>query len=507
MRASGMDAHEVVERITVRAKDFTGPPGRPLPGRHPPRPGRPRHRGLPTKTSDEQRDRLTRYFRHQIYPVLTLLRPPTRSPTSRGSRSTSPSSCATRAAERRPRANQFAPVAAALITVPGREPQRRRQGPRHRRGAPGGRDRPAPRPPLPGHGDPGAPPSASPATRTLRWRRTTPRTSSPPWRRSLNGAARAMAARGGGHHQPLRAPLPGARAWASPPTTCSSPAPRPRASTAHDFDVPEPGALRPVPVTAAGLAAHESSSAGDTFAAIREHEVPCTTPTTPSTRCRSSSPRPPATPGSWPSNRPSTAPAATRRSSTPSSRLPRQARRWWRSWRSRHASTRRPTSPGRVRAGRRPRGLPAWWVSRRTCLILVVRQEPDGLRRYAAGCVRNYHPKTARGYEDLGLLTCDRDVGSRTTYPVQPALRLRAPRPLPPPPGGTALLRDGLVERIEREIAHKAEGKEAWIRIKVNSIIDETLIDALSTGPARRGARGHRGARNLRVAGRCARAQ
>ena len=112
-------------------------------------------------------------------------------------------------------------------------------------------------------------------------------------------------------------------------------------------------------------------------------------------------------------------------------------------------------------------------------LLLIVRQERDGLRRYCHVGTGNYHPKTARGYEDLGLLTCDKDVAQDLTTLFNqlsgyaPRARFRrlivAPRHL----------RQGLVERIEREIEHHRAGKEAWIRLKVNSIVDETVIDAL----------------------------
>ncbi|MGK2349699.1 RNA degradosome polyphosphate kinase [Actinomyces sp. W5033] len=112
-------------------------------------------------------------------------------------------------------------------------------------------------------------------------------------------------------------------------------------------------------------------------------------------------------------------------------------------------------------------------------LLLVVRQEAEGLRRYCHVGTGNYHPKTARGYEDLGLLTTDRDVAQDLTSLFNllsgyaPRARFRrllvAPR----------TVRSGLVERIEREIANKRAGREAWVRIKVNSIIDETTIDAL----------------------------
>lgn len=112
-------------------------------------------------------------------------------------------------------------------------------------------------------------------------------------------------------------------------------------------------------------------------------------------------------------------------------------------------------------------------------LSLVVRQEEDGLRRYCHVGTGNYNPKTARGYEDLGLFTCDREVG-------QDLIRLfnqlsgYAPKAkfhslLVAPLG----IRSGLLERIEREISNKRAGKEAWIKLKANSIVDERIIDSL----------------------------
>jgi polyphosphate kinase len=112
-------------------------------------------------------------------------------------------------------------------------------------------------------------------------------------------------------------------------------------------------------------------------------------------------------------------------------------------------------------------------------LSLVVRQEADGLRRYCHVGTGNYNPKTARLYEDIGLLTCDPRVGEDLTrlfnqlsgYAPQTAYRrlLVAPRSL----------RSGLVDRVHREIVHHAEGRPAGIRFKLNSIVDEVLIDAL----------------------------
>jgi polyphosphate kinase len=112
-------------------------------------------------------------------------------------------------------------------------------------------------------------------------------------------------------------------------------------------------------------------------------------------------------------------------------------------------------------------------------LSLVVRQEGNGLVRYCHVGTGNYNPKTARLYEDIGLLTCDPHVGDDLSrlfnqlsgYAPKTAYRrlLVAPRSL----------RSGLIDRIEREIANHAEGLPAAIKMKLNAIVDEALIDAL----------------------------
>ena len=112
-------------------------------------------------------------------------------------------------------------------------------------------------------------------------------------------------------------------------------------------------------------------------------------------------------------------------------------------------------------------------------LIEVVRQEADGLRRYCHVGTGNYNPKTARIYTDLGLLTCDPVVGQDLTRLFN-QLSGYAPkstfhRLLVAPRG----IRSGLIERIRREEDAARAGKEAWIKIKVNSIVDEKTIDAL----------------------------
>ncbi len=112
-------------------------------------------------------------------------------------------------------------------------------------------------------------------------------------------------------------------------------------------------------------------------------------------------------------------------------------------------------------------------------LSLVIRQEGDTLRRYCHIGTGNYNPKTARYYEDLGLLTSRPSVGEDLTKLFnQLSGHTQAPqyRSLLVSPNG---VREGLTERIRREIAHQQAGKAGRIRIKMNSLVDEQIIDEL----------------------------
>lgn len=112
-------------------------------------------------------------------------------------------------------------------------------------------------------------------------------------------------------------------------------------------------------------------------------------------------------------------------------------------------------------------------------LCLVVRQEDDGLRRYCHVGTGNYNPKTARGYEDLGFFTCERDVGQDLIRLFNQlsgySPRAKFHRLLVAPLG----IRKGLIDLINQEIANKRAGKEAWIKLKCNSVVDDRTIDAL----------------------------
>ncbi|MGH3719180.1 MAG: RNA degradosome polyphosphate kinase [Pseudonocardiaceae bacterium] len=110
---------------------------------------------------------------------------------------------------------------------------------------------------------------------------------------------------------------------------------------------------------------------------------------------------------------------------------------------------------------------------------LVVRQEGSTIRRYCHIGTGNYNPKTARLYEDIGLFTAEPTIGEDLTdlfNSLTGYARQTSYRSLLVAPYG---IRRGIVERIEGEIAHARAGRPAGIRIKVNSLIDEQVIDAL----------------------------
>ena len=112
-------------------------------------------------------------------------------------------------------------------------------------------------------------------------------------------------------------------------------------------------------------------------------------------------------------------------------------------------------------------------------LSLVVRQEGSVVRRYCHVGTGNYHPKTARMYEDLGILSTEDQLGEDLNIlfnqlsgfaPQSTYNRLLvAPR----------TIRPGLLEKINREIENKKAGKHAFIRLKLNSLLDEEFVEAL----------------------------
>jgi polyphosphate kinase len=113
-------------------------------------------------------------------------------------------------------------------------------------------------------------------------------------------------------------------------------------------------------------------------------------------------------------------------------------------------------------------------------VILVVRRDYNGLRRYCHIGTGNYHAGTARQYGDLGLLTCDKEVGLDLTelfnYLTTGCRPARAYRKILAAPN---LMKKMLLAKIEREIGHQAVGTPGLIRFKCNALEDADMVEAL----------------------------
>ncbi|SFK83999.1 polyphosphate kinase [Amycolatopsis sacchari] len=112
-------------------------------------------------------------------------------------------------------------------------------------------------------------------------------------------------------------------------------------------------------------------------------------------------------------------------------------------------------------------------------IAMVVRQEGSTIRRYCHIGTGNYNPKTARLYEDLGLLTADPAIGADLTdlFNVLTGYsRQETYRNILTSPNG---IRRGILRLIGEEIEHAHAGRQAGIRIKCNSLVDEQVIDGL----------------------------
>jgi polyphosphate kinase len=115
----------------------------------------------------------------------------------------------------------------------------------------------------------------------------------------------------------------------------------------------------------------------------------------------------------------------------------------------------------------------------RAKLALVVRREEDGIRRYLHLATGNYHPSTAKLYEDFGLLTCDPETTNDsaelfnwlTGVSIFPDLKKIKAAP--------KTLHDFVLERIRRETHHARGGQPASIFVKINALVDEEVIQAL----------------------------
>src|SRR5689334_18596388 len=112
-------------------------------------------------------------------------------------------------------------------------------------------------------------------------------------------------------------------------------------------------------------------------------------------------------------------------------------------------------------------------------LLLVVRREPGGIRRYCHLGTGNYHPKTARGYADYGLFTCADEIGQDvhelflqlTSLTQTPKLCCLLQSPFG--------LHEAIISKLERESENARAGKPARVIAKMNALVDPQAIEAL----------------------------
>lgn len=112
-------------------------------------------------------------------------------------------------------------------------------------------------------------------------------------------------------------------------------------------------------------------------------------------------------------------------------------------------------------------------------MCLVLKREADGLRNYVHLGTGNYHTKTAQLYTDYGLFSCDKDLGEDVRRVFAQLTSLGKVTKLHKLLQSPFTLHKGLLEKIEREIAHAKAGKPAKIIIKANAIVEEQAIQAL----------------------------
>ncbi|MCL4271489.1 MAG: polyphosphate kinase 1, partial [Anaerolineales bacterium] len=112
-------------------------------------------------------------------------------------------------------------------------------------------------------------------------------------------------------------------------------------------------------------------------------------------------------------------------------------------------------------------------------VLMVIRREGEGIRRYLHLATGNYNAVTSRFYEDIGMFTCDEDMGSDATdlfnyltgYSTKKSYKKLLVAPVN--------LREQLALRIRREIEHAKAGNKAHIIFKMNSLVDMEMIQLL----------------------------
>ena len=112
-------------------------------------------------------------------------------------------------------------------------------------------------------------------------------------------------------------------------------------------------------------------------------------------------------------------------------------------------------------------------------MILVIRRERDGLRRYVHLGTGNYHAGTARVYTDYGLMTCDPDIGDDVQQLFRQLTSTGQSGKLKKVLQSPFTLHDSMCEFVQREIEHHNEGRPSGVVAKMNSLVEPEIIREL----------------------------
>ena len=112
-------------------------------------------------------------------------------------------------------------------------------------------------------------------------------------------------------------------------------------------------------------------------------------------------------------------------------------------------------------------------------MCLVIRKEPAGIRRYMHFGTGNYNESTARLYSDISLFTCDEQLGSDAVHLFNAITGLSVPQSMGKIAAAPINLRETMMESIQFETENARQGNKGEIRVKVNSLVDREVIDAL----------------------------
>lgn len=122
-------------------------------------------------------------------------------------------------------------------------------------------------------------------------------------------------------------------------------------------------------------------------------------------------------------------------------------------------------------------GVPRWKTHSK--ITLVVRREAEGLRHYTHFATGNYNDVTAKLYTDMGVLTCDKQLGEDAAAFFNLILGYNYTYPMREMIASPYHLRDAILSRIKREENKALSGKSSGITMKMNSLSDPMMIEAL----------------------------